>query len=98
MDIAKIRRDARTLLEQLADRLTEDQADTCQSLSRAGELAELVDVMCAILYKNKIPVTQKERELLVGVLADYPVPVEGYDYINKRDEILAMLTVTPETD
>ncbi|WP_190812735.1 hypothetical protein [Saccharopolyspora pogona] len=98
MDLVKLSRDSQSLLERLADRFPPDQLRMCRESGKGGEWNEMVDIMCAVLVKRNVPVTQDERDALADLLAMYPVPVEGYDYINKRDEILATLTVTPGTD
>ncbi|MEY8040097.1 hypothetical protein AB8O55_11885 [Saccharopolyspora cebuensis] len=97
MDLVKLSRDAQALLERLADRFPPDQLRMCRESGQGGEWNEMVDIMCAVLAKHEVPVTQDEWHALADLLALYPVPVEGYDYINKRDEILAALTVTDRT-
>lgn len=94
MDLVKLSQDSQALLERLADRFPPDQLRMCRESGKGGEWNEMVDIMCAVLVHRRIPVTQDERDALADLLAMYPVPMEGYDYINKRDELLAGLTVT----
>lgn len=93
MDIVKLSRNSRSLLEQLADRFPPDQLEICRDHATGGEWGELVDNMSAVLVKRNIPVTPAERDALAALLNMYPVPLEDYDYISNRDQTLAALNV-----
>lgn len=94
MDFVKLHKDSSGLLERLAGRFPEDQLRMCRDLSEAGEWPELVDLMCAVLVKWKIPVTPEERDALADLLAMFPIPTKDYEYIDNRDDVLAALAVS----
>ncbi|PPJ31721.1 hypothetical protein C5E45_22950 [Nocardia nova] len=49
--------ESRALLDVLSDRIPGEQLESCRSSSDAGEYAELVDEIAAILVKREISVT-----------------------------------------
>ena len=95
MDLVRLHKDSRDLLERLADRLPPDKLATYRTYSNVGEWAELVDVLCASLVKGQIPVTPEERNSLAGLLAMFETPREGYAYLSDPQRVLSQLTVTP---
>jgi len=52
VDLVRLHKDSRDLLERLADRLPPDKLATYRTYSNVGEWAELVDVLCASLVKG----------------------------------------------
>jgi hypothetical protein len=59
MDVVKLNKDSRELLERLSDRLPQEKVDTYRSFNDVGEWNMLIDVLCAHLIKEKIPVTPR---------------------------------------
>ncbi|MBF6196184.1 MafI family immunity protein [Nocardia implantans] len=86
-------KDSRDLLESVADRLPSDLVDSYRTYSDVGEWAMLVDVLCAILVKRRIPVTEAERDAVANVLGQFDLPVEGYRYLNDPQGVLSELNV-----
>lgn len=89
----KLNKDSRELLESVADRLPSDLVASCRSDSDAGEWANSVDELCAILVKRQIKITQVERDLVANLLGQFNPPVEGYPYISDPDGVLSELNV-----
>jgi hypothetical protein len=93
VDLIKLHKDSRALLEDLADRLPADLIADYRSFSDAGEWDELLDVLSATLIKRGIPVTPTERDRLAGLLAMFNAPREGYAYISAPEQTIASLRV-----
>lgn len=85
--------DCRALLALLSDRIPGEQLESCRSFSAAGEYAELVDVIAAILVKRQIPVTSVERDALREVMAMFSQPMDGYAYLGNPDLTIAGIKV-----
>lgn len=73
--------ESRTLLDVLSDRIPGEQLESCRSSSDAGEYAELVDELAAILVKRKISVAPVERDALREVMEMFSQPMDGYAYL-----------------
>lgn len=95
MDLVKLHKDSRDLLERLAARLAPEKVTHYRTLSDVGEWIELVDLMCATLVKGRIPVTPQERDSLAALLAMFEGPREGYAYVSDPERVLSQLTVVP---
>jgi hypothetical protein len=93
MDLVKLHNDSKALLERLTDRLPQDIVKSYKSYSDAGEWIELINLLCASLVKRNIQITPAERNALKNLLCRFQVPIEGYDFINNRNETLASLNV-----
>lgn len=79
------------LLEQLANRLPEEDVAHYQGLLWSGEWEELVDVLIAHLGAQGIRLTVDEYADLERLLNTYDLPVPGYAFLNDRAHILAQL-------
>jgi hypothetical protein len=95
VDLVKLHKDSRELLERLADRIPPDRLTTYRTYSDVGEWAELLDALSASLVVRHIPVTSEERDLLARLLAMFETPKEGYTYLSDPQSVLSQLTVVP---
>jgi hypothetical protein len=93
VDLVKLHKDSRDLLERLADRIPADRLASYRTFSDVGEWGELVDALCASLVKRQIPVSPQERDLLAQLLGMFPAPQEGYAYLNDPPGVLSQLNV-----
>jgi hypothetical protein len=78
----------------VADRLPPDVLAQLRTFNFAGEWAELVANLAAVLLLRKIPVTTDERDALRGILDSFGPAPAGYAFIADRDTVLASLTLT----
>jgi hypothetical protein len=95
VDLIKLHKDSRDLVERLADRIPPEKLTAYRTYSDVGEWAELVDLLCAGLLKNHIPVTPDERDRLAALLAMFDTPRGGYTYLSDPQRVLSQLTVVP---
>jgi hypothetical protein len=88
-----LHREARELLDALADRLPSGRVERLRTFSDVGEEVLLVNGLCASLIKREIPITLAERDALARVLALFETPVADADHINDPDATLAAVSV-----
>ncbi len=67
------------LPELFADRVPESERDGLRSMAGAGEWAELLDLLLAILLQTRAPVSGHERDQLRDVLAGWGLPTSQLD-------------------
>ena len=91
--IVQLGKDARALLDALADRLPAPRVKRLRTYSKVGELTLLVDGLCATLVKNQVPIDHQERDALAAVLALFDPPVVDGGYINEAENTLTALNV-----
>ncbi|UVS76897.1 hypothetical protein Actkin_00593 [Actinokineospora sp. UTMC 2448] len=89
----EMRAKATALVESLADRLPPDRLARYRQFAFVGEWGELADNLAAGLVNRRIPVTAEEKEALREVLYSFELPYPGHRFIERRDEILAALTM-----
>ncbi|APU15386.1 MULTISPECIES: hypothetical protein [Actinoalloteichus] len=98
MDVVKLGKALRNLLERLdsrlAERISPRQLRSYWSYLDAGERTELLDALCATLVKRQVPVTGEERDILAGILAMYDNPDARHTYVKDPEGVLAKLNVT----
>ncbi|WP_158887741.1 hypothetical protein [Amycolatopsis anabasis] len=80
-------------VRNLRDRLPEADRQRIDSYLYGGEWALLIDELTETLLQERIPVTQEEHSNLKKLLYYFDVPIEYFDAINKRDEVLAGLNI-----
>jgi hypothetical protein len=90
--MVRLRDDCGALVDRLADRLPPDVLAQLHTFIFAGEWAELVDNLAAVLVLWKVPVTTDERDALCGILDSIGPSPDNYAFVADRDTVLASLT------
>lgn len=93
MDFKEFNSATRQLVEQLADRLPEEELRLYRSYAYVGEWDVLLNALAAILVKRQIPVTSAERDALESVLNFFTLPRRRNHYINNREEVVRSLNI-----
>lgn len=88
-----LHREARELLDTLADRLPPGRVERLRTFSDVGEEVLLVNGLCTSLIKREIPITRDERDALARVLALFNTPVADADHLNDPNATLAAVNV-----
>ncbi|HVV21117.1 MAG TPA: hypothetical protein VHF06_16895 [Pseudonocardiaceae bacterium] len=80
----------------MADRLPERDLKSFRTFNFVSEWGELADGIAATLSARKIPVSAHERDVLRALLYSFDLPLPDFEFVDRRDEVLAELNVTDD--
>ncbi|MEU5851079.1 hypothetical protein [Saccharopolyspora shandongensis] len=79
---------ADALFQGMRNRLRDQDYDFMSGAAHAGEHAEVLDLLLAIIAKRRIPISKRERDELRAIMSFYELPAKMYDFINDWKNIV----------